>query len=85
VKIYIVYEGEFDTDSPREYMAEPTILLVTTDEEKAKNLLKEKFKWYKEYREDYCVEYHGDNFTFTDNSYTYGKVGIITKELEKLE
>lgn len=81
MRIYIVYEGEFTTDKPREYMAEPYILLATKDKDKA-------IKKFEEVKSNYIDNWDADDLEFYDdffrfNNYkTYGQVGIIDVILE---
>lgn len=79
-KVYIVYEGEFTTDKPRDYMAEPTISLVTTDEDKAYGKLDELRKEYSE--RNLSIQHNEDSFGYNDGYKTHGKVGILTEILE---
>ena len=84
-KIYIVYEGEFETDKPREYMAKPTIHLVTNNKQRAINKFK---RLHSEFREMCGLDYlsglgeYQDNYFDFSGGYTYGCVGIIEQDLE---
>lgn len=85
-KLYVVYESSFDIGSPRESDAQPTILLITLDKEKAYNkLLDEYFNTtkfnYCEYVSDY--KKYEEYFDFNEHDKNFGRVGIIEYEMEE--
>lgn len=89
--MYIVYEGEFETDKPRNNMAEPSIIAITNNFSKARNKFLEVLNKYKELR--YVEIYYDENdisrsnapydyyyFDFI-NGYSLGKVGILKERI----
>lgn len=82
MKLYIVYEGEFCTDKPRERMATPSIILVTTNKEKAEAKVNDMYDMYKDIASWEQLDKYDNSFEFNNEYDTYGKVGIIEKDLE---
>jgi hypothetical protein len=84
MKLYIVFQGEFCTDKPREYMAVPKIRLITTKKKEAKekiNELREQISllsWVEQVSNDFK-----ESFTYNNEYDTYGYVGILKEELNE--
>lgn len=82
MKLYIVFHGEFCTDKPREYMAEPIIELVTTDKNKAIEKVKElkeqisSWDWIEN-----VDQYNDESFEYNNEYDTYGRIGIIKENI----
>lgn len=80
MEVYIVYEGEFETDKPRNYMAEPRIILITTDSDGAYVRFEaEKQRFKNEY--DAEDMYFGTDYFDYDGYKRYGRVGILRKKM----
>jgi len=81
MKIYIVYETEFDIDKPRNRDCKPDIKLITVYKDMAikeyKSIKNEKIKM--EYYIYDCKE--NTCFEFTQNPYYYGICEIISYDI----
>lgn len=76
IRVFIVYEGEFETDKPRSSDAEPYIRLVTVDKEKAlEEFYRLKEKILQQYDKDDV--YVADTYVEYDGYKVYRRIGII--------
>lgn len=82
MKVFIVYTGEFCTDKPRTYMAEPSVNLVTTNKEKAYEYVDKLFRQYSQRTGIDITRFNDGCFTFEDGCDTYGSVGFMEVEVE---